>query len=350
MVWKMLYPASYHYSKTKISMKHTSYFLQSTLFALLLFGCAHSAGDSANYLAESAPASETKAEKDGQIAADSVSISSGDIQGYFSAEEIISSSAALENKKDTLRKFIRTADLKFRVKDVAKATYSIEDIAMQFGGFVTYTNLNSVITYQTVTPVSKDSSLETIYYRVENNMTVRVPSARLDSALRSLPPLIDYLDYRIIKADDVHLQLLENRLKKQRVSKSEERITDAVDEKGKKLRETTVAEDAILSRQEQADEAMLANLQLKDQIEFSTIQLLIYQRDITRHELIKNEQNVEAYQPGFFTRLADALKTGWNIFEEIVLFFAKSWGALLLIVAFIALFRMFLLRRKGGKQ
>src|SRR5665647_1186990 len=57
----------------------------------------------------------------------------------------ISSSAAVENGKDTTHKFIRTADLKFKVKSVIKSTYNIEDITNRQGGFVTYTNLTSNI-------------------------------------------------------------------------------------------------------------------------------------------------------------------------------------------------------------
>lgn len=38
----------------------------------------------------------------------------------------ISSDAAVEENKDSERKFIRTADIKFKVKNVADATYNIE--------------------------------------------------------------------------------------------------------------------------------------------------------------------------------------------------------------------------------
>ena len=42
-------------------------------------------------------------------------------------ETTISSSAAVE-KKDSTRKFVRTADLKFKVKNVPQTTYAIENI------------------------------------------------------------------------------------------------------------------------------------------------------------------------------------------------------------------------------
>ncbi len=84
------------------------------------------------------------------------------------ANTFISSSAAVENNKDSTRRFIRTADLKFKVKSVINSTYDIENITNLQGGFVTYTNLTSTINNITNTAVSADSSLETTYYTVTN--------------------------------------------------------------------------------------------------------------------------------------------------------------------------------------
>jgi len=120
----------------------------------------------------------------------------------------ISSSAAVEKNQDTTRKFIRTADLKFKVKNVIKSTYDIENITNRQGGFVTYTNLTSDIDRVFITTVSADSSLESTYYTVTNTVTLRVPNTKLDTTLREIARNIDYLDYRVIKAEDVALQVL----------------------------------------------------------------------------------------------------------------------------------------------
>src|SRR5665213_1920869 len=82
--------------------------------------------------------------------------------------KMMSSSAAVENGKDSSRRFIRTADLKFRVKNAVRASYSIEDITRHFGGIVTYTHLYSDVERTTTIPVSEDSSLETTYYTMIN--------------------------------------------------------------------------------------------------------------------------------------------------------------------------------------
>lgn len=249
----------------------------------------------------------------------------------------ISSSAAVENGKDTTRRFIRTADLKFKVKSVIKSTYDIENITNRQGGFVTYTNLTSNIDNVTTTAVSADSSLETTYYTVTNSITLRVPNTKLDTTLKEISNNIDYLDFRIIKAEDVALQILSNNLTQKRSAKNEERLTNAIDNRGKKLNETTIAEEVLLSKQEQADNAKISSLSLTDQIKFSTINLSIYQRQTINRELISNDKNIDAYEPGFGTKLFDALKYGWDILETFIVFLTKLWGLFLfaIVVYFI---------------
>jgi len=244
----------------------------------------------------------------------------------------ISSSAAVENGKDTTRRFIRTADLKFKVKSVIKSTYDIENITNRQGGFVTFTNLTSNINNVTNTAVSADSSLETTYYTVTNSITLRVPNTKLDTTLKEISNNIDYLDYRIIKAEDVALQILSNNLTQKRSAKNEERLTNAIDNRGKKLNETTVAEEILLSKQEQADNAKISNLSLTDQIKFSTINLSIYQRQTIKRELISNDKNIDAYEPSFGNKILEALKFGWDILETFIVFLTKLWGLFLFAI------------------
>jgi hypothetical protein len=260
------------------------------------------------------------------------------------SNNLISSSAAVENSKDSTRKFIRTANLKFKVKSVIKSTYDIENITGSHGGFVTYTNLASNIDNVTNIAVSADSSLETTYYTVTNSITLRVPNIQLDTTLKEIAHNIDYLDYRIIKADDVALQILSNSLTQKRSAKNEERLTNAIDNRGKKLNETTRAEEILLSKQGQADQAKISNLSLSDQVKFSTVNLLIYQRQTIKRELISNDKNIEAYEPGFGSKILDSIKFGWDMLEGGIIFLTKLW-ALFLFAGFV----YFMYKRYGHK-
>lgn len=256
-------------------------------------------------------------------------------------ENFMSSSAAQETGKDTTRKFIRTAEMKFKVKNVFTATYKIEDLAKHFGGFVTYTNLASNIHYVSTVPVSADSSLETTYYEVKNTMTIRVPNTNLDSTLRAVALYIEFLDYRNISADDVALQLLTNKMTQKRIRRHEKRLEEAIDNRGKKLNETTNAEENLYYKQEQGDAAIVSNLSLNDQINFSTIKLEFYQRETLKRELIANDKNIDAYEQSFGSKILEALSDGWKLIAGFFVFFARLWGFILLAIVIYVLFRRF---------
>ncbi len=242
----------------------------------------------------------------------------------------LSSSAAVVNAKDTTHRFIRTADLKFKVKNVVHATYTIEDIVAQQQGFVTYTNLSSEVNQVTSTRLNADSTLITTSFTVSNTMVLRVPNTQLDTTLKRIARTIDFLDYRVIKAEDVALQILSNTLSQRRAGKMEKRLTDAIDERGKKLQETTRAEELLDQKHEQADQARIANLGLQDKILYSTVNLQIYQSSDQHREIIKNDPQPKEYEPSFGERIGDSLKSGWHALENLLVFLARLWVFLLI--------------------
>jgi len=240
----------------------------------------------------------------------------------------ISSSAAVVDKNSD-RKFIRTADLRFKVKNVAQSTYSIENTVAKFGGFVTSTELRSNVVNTSQTKKSSDSIVETTRFIVENNMVIRVPNTLLDTTLKTIARQIDYLDYRIIKADDVSLKLLSNDLSQKRNQQNQARVEDAIKNRGKKLGETVDAEDRVYNSQTQSDEAKISNLSMKDQVNFSTLSLSLYQKEAIKRETIANSESDE-FRTNIGVRLVDGLKTGWHILEEIIVFIVHLWAFILI--------------------
>ena len=271
----------------------------------------------------------------------------------FAAEEspemMASSSAAVENQKDSTQKFIRTAELKFKVKSVIKSTYDIENITARMGGFVTYTNLTSDVLSTNTKEISADSSVIVTRYVVTNSIIIRVPNTELDTTLKQIASNIVYLDSRVIKADDVSLQLLSNNLTIERSDKHEARLKNAIDNRGKKLNETTSAEELLLIKQEQADNARISNLSLKDQMNFSTINLTIYQNKEVTYEKIANEKNSKKYEPSFGFRILDALSFGWFILENIIVYLLNLWGLLLLgVIGFLG-YKLYVIKIRKKK-
>ncbi|WP_264536692.1 DUF4349 domain-containing protein [Flavobacterium sp. N1736] len=253
----------------------------------------------------------------------------------------VSSSAAVE-KKDSKQKFIRTADIKFKVKNVVKSTYAIENAVAKFGGFVTYTNLQSNIHDQIKTKISQDSTLETTKYSVENNITIRVPNTQLDTIIKSIARQIDFLDFRIIKADDVSLKLLANQLSQKRSAVNEKRVEKAIDEKGKKINDIMDAENTLANQKEANDNRTIDNLSLQDQVNFSTITLQLYQNETIKQEILASEKNSDAYKPNLGIQIIDALKNGWYILEAVFVFFLNLWPFILIGLGGFFLYRKYI--------
>lgn len=243
------------------------------------------------------------------------------------------SSPSQASPQNTLpeRKFIRTADLKFKVKNVEKATNAIEKATSNVGGFVTQTNLKSTVLERIETKISQDSLLETTKYAVENNLTIRVPNAKLDTVISVISRQIDFLDFRVIKADDVSIQLLSNQLAQNSSIKKEKRLEKAIDTKGTKLKSIIDAEDKLGDQVEQNDAKKIENLSLEDQVNFSTLSIQIYQRDSCRQDLVTNEKSKNAYRPAFWIEIKDAFHSGWYLIESILTFLMQLWSIILLL-------------------
>jgi len=270
-------------------------------------------------------------------------------QAEATAEEAVSENVKLEKsadttssvveKKDMNRKFIRTADIKFKVKNVPQSTYAIENTTAKFGGFVTYTNLQSDISEKTKTKISQDSTLETTKYNIENNITIRVPNTQLDTILKTISKQIDFLDFRVIKADDVSLQMLANQLAQNRSASQEKRVQKAIDTKGKKLTAIIDAEENLNAKKEANDSKKLENLSLQDQVNFSTVTLQIYQRETIKQEIVANEK---MHRQNIGSKIIDGLRTGWFMFEEIIAFLIQLWSLFLIGIMCFLVYKKYL--------
>lgn len=301
-------------------MKTKFLFGVAALFAVLVISCKQ--GESRQ---EEAPLSEKSSS---QTASDE------------SMKNVLSSNAAVQNPDDK-RKFIRKADIKFKVKNVAQSTYKIENAVGKFGGIVTNTDLQSHLIDKKQTKISADSTLQTIKYSVENNITLRIPNTKLDTVIKSIAKEIEYLDFRVIKADDVSLQLLAADLSQQRISDHTKRLQNDIDQKGKKLNDIADAENEVLNKKEQSDNAKIQNLTMHDQIVYSTVTLAIYQNETIKQELVAIEKDNQAYG-NFGLEILDGLKTGFAILASIIAFVVQLWSVILLAILGIFVYRKYL--------
>ncbi len=262
---------------------------------------------------------------------------------------MLSSSAAVSSPlQDTANKFIRTADVRFRVDNVRRATFDLEKMTAHYDGYVAHTGLESTINSEVRTKVSDDSTLITTYFTVSNNFVLRVPVQHLDSMLRSMSPLVQYLDYRRIHAENATLMILRERLAARRIGRSTARLEEAVDETQAKLRDRAAIEEALYNKQTMADESLIRTLELKDQIALSTINLQIYQHQDLSYEMVANEKDISAFKPGFWFEMGQSISKGWEVVEDLIIALVAGWPLILFLLGVLLV--VLYLRSKEKKQ
>jgi hypothetical protein len=233
--------------------------------------------------------------------------------------DVISSTSSSDI--DSSRKMVITTDMKFKVENVLKATYHIEDVTRKNGGRVVFSDLKSNLNENTVTQISADSALERLNFTTQNVLKLRIPNDKLSLSLREFASEISFFDYRIIKVDDVTLDILGNNLQQNRNEKSADRVLNSGSQKVKGNMETLG-----LEMQENADNAKIANLLLKDKMNMSTVEINIYQNPETRIKLIAKAQEPIGYGGNLVFEVVNALKYGWSLLERLLIFVLKFWS------------------------
>jgi hypothetical protein len=238
------------------------------------------------------------------------------------------------------KKMIKTAEVRFKVSHVLKATETIEDLTAHFGGYVTYSNLKNQEQNIGRSVISRDSILISKQIVVENEIILKVPNDKLDSMIRDMNKLVVFMDYRTIKLDDVTYKYAANQKRTSTLQKYQQRQTKHIDTKGTKLKEAANAEETLLNSQLEADDLNIKNQELEDQLKYCSLTIYIYQKPVIIRETIADFDYESSFKPNIFKRLLNSIVQGWWILEEIIIFLVRIWGILLLIFGAIVGYKM----------
>lgn len=236
-----------------------------------------------------------------------------------------------ENDASSTRQFIKTTSMKFRVDNVQKTTDIIEKTVTKAGGFVSKMQLESNVLDKTSTKISLDSLVETTKFLVSNDISIRIPNKYLDRAIDTIAKQIKFLDSKNISQDDVTLQLLANTLEQKRDENYAKRLSKAIDEKGKNLTKIVDAEKNMAENNLAKDDARIDNLNLDDQVNFSTMSLNIYQNESILQEKILDVKSAASFKPNFGLQIIESIQTGWNVLGSIITFLFSLWSVFLII-------------------
>ena len=260
----------------------------------------------------------------------------------------VSSSAATFD--DGQRKFIRTAQAQFRVKDVYTSALAIEDVAAQQGGFVVNNNIATQTMNVQRRPAGDGKLIELAEYTVRGTVVVRVPSDKTQTFLRAIASQMEFLDQRSFDAADAQFQMLRQQLAYQREQQAQLELGRAV-QSGDRLDLKAEVITARSGAKLQRDEALIQQKEFEDKVAFSTINLSLHQLSkIRQTEMTDVEAVFQKHSPGFFTRLFDALRVGWYGVLDLFIALMSVWPLWLIVAMGLYGLRRWSVARRGRRS
>lgn len=203
-------------------------------------------------------------------------------------------------------KIIRTASVEFQVQNTEESHLRIAQLLAKHSAYFGSDNRSS-------------SS-----YRVDNNMSIRVPSQQFDKLLEELMEESVFVNYKNISAEDVTEQFVDTEARLKTKKEVEQRYLALLRE-AKKVQDILDIEDKLRVIREEIEAAEGKLKLMNDQVNYSTINLNTYQ----------NLDYVPQPETGFLNNLQEAFVRGWRGLIDFVVGIVRIWP--LLIIAGIAL-------------
>lgn len=234
--------------------------------------------------------------------------------------------------------FIRKAKIKCEVKNILQSLKEIEDLTKSVGGYVTTSDLISHKDLITSVLFKKDSTMELSKQTATGNISLRVPNKQLDSLLSKIIDMAEFIDNRIITSDDVKLKLYAQKLTENRLRKSVKVREGKINASNANIKNHIKIADDVLEKQMLADNKKVESYELIDQINYSIVDLVIYESPKTVSLVKSLPPQIIPYEPTFLTKLVQAFENGFKVLKNIILFFINLWSVfLVLFILFIGI-------------
>lgn len=295
--------------------------------ALILGACGKPSDSYDNYSAERSASAPVMAEMVRSPVPNQVESPSDSLNSSILSQ---GSASHLQDKQ-----LIISGDIRFKTTNALETLNAIEGSALTHGGYIQESSLSSQTresrTYATSDNQIKELTLNSYYATV----IVRVPKDKLGEFLKELRPLMNKLDTRTFKAQDVTLDIYKNELQAQ-IEQQKQKALDNIDGKGTLGDKADIATQSTLARHE----ALLYELEqkaLQDKVTLSTIALNFYDEP-TLSESIRPDLDAQIntqLSSNFGHELLGSIATGWYYFLQMVLWFVRLWGLWLIIGASI---------------
>ena len=258
---------------------------------------------------------------------------------YASADAVDTQELSRETADSTVaEKIVKTADMRFRVKDVQNTKEQLSKAIKAEGGTVAEFSIESSIQETDKVKQSTDSLKEITSYRTQGYLVAKVPSEKLDEFTNTIAKMAVFVDNQSMKMDDQSIAYLSNKLKAQNRVDAIEKINKVASKKSANVESSLYIKDDYVDKR-------IENMQIDSRVKFSTITLNFYQDNTVKTMIVAND-NLYDYRPAFINRLWLGIVNGWTIFKEIIIAISNLWMLILIGIAVFFTIKYFIRKNK----
>ncbi|WP_406824230.1 DUF4349 domain-containing protein [Pedobacter sp. KACC 23697] len=257
---------------------------------------------------------------------------------YASSDLIVANELRVPTDSTVAEKIIKTADMRFRVKNVQNTKEQLSKTIKAEGGTVAEFSIESTVQETDKVKQSTDSLKEITAYRTEGYLVAKIPSEKLDEFTNTIAKIAVFVDHQSMKLDDQSIAYLANKLKAQNRVDAVEKINKVASKKSANVESSLYIKDDYVDKK-------IENMQIDSRVKFSTITLNFYQDNTVKTMIVAND-NLYDYRPAFINRLWLGIVNGWTIFKEIIIAISNLWMLVLVGVVVFFVIKHFIRKNK----
>jgi len=231
------------------------------------------------------------------------------------ADTTVSLRSVVNNEKIEA-KLVKTAEMRFKVKDVQQTSEKITTITTNYRGMVMHHEVESSGMRSVDIKKSEDSIIRVTSFSTTADITVKIPSEKLEDFMNEVAHMGVVLNVRRMDISDKSLEYMAARLK---LKNRNDLISQQ--KAGKVIIKSPTN---VLALKDDMVDQQIGNQQIDDEVKNSIVSLSFYQSNTIYKETIANDDPSD-YNLPFFKRMAGSIENGWAIFENVVLGLTNLW-------------------------
>ena len=214
---------------------------------------------------------------------------------------------------DPKRKIIKTAEIRFQVKDLKVSSKKIEAISQRFKGFIA------------------DMNQTNSNYSINNYLSIRIPADQLDAFLAEIEKESIHTNYTRISSQDVTEEFYDITTRLTTKKAVRDRYIEILRNKAKTVKDILEAEEKIRVIQEEIESIEGRLKYLQNRTAMSTVNIEIYQE-------VEYVKTPTVYKKSFLTKVKEGFLNGWALIQDLLIGLVTIWP-LVLIITLLFIFR-----------